>query len=83
MQAVHLPAGSHVDLKYISYDIKNQTSGVQEQLFQTQGTGGVSGTVPATLSLSLGLGGGVRPVPPGQDGHIQGHAGGDRDLDGG
>jgi hypothetical protein len=53
-QPVHIPAGSHVDLKFIAYDIKNQTAGVQEQLFQTQGNGGVSGTVPATLSLSLG-----------------------------
>jgi hypothetical protein len=53
-QPVQLPAGSHVDLKFIAYDIKNQTSGVQEQLFQTQGSGGVSGTVPAILSLSLG-----------------------------
>jgi hypothetical protein len=54
VQAVHIPAGSHVDLKFISYDIHNQTDGVHEQLFQTQANGGVSGSVPATLSLSMG-----------------------------
>jgi hypothetical protein len=54
VQPVHIPAGSHVDLKFIAYDIKNQTAGVQEQLYQAQGTGAVSGTVPATLALTLG-----------------------------
>jgi hypothetical protein len=53
-QPVNIPAGSHVDVKYIAYDIKNQTAGVQEQLFQAQGNAGVTGTVPATLALSLG-----------------------------
>jgi hypothetical protein len=64
-QPVHIPAGSHVDLKLIAYDIKNQTAGVQEQLFQTQGDGSVSGTVPATLSLSLGAPASFGPFTPG------------------
>jgi hypothetical protein len=66
VQPVHLPAGSHVDLKFFAVDIKGQSSGVQSQLFQTQTNGGVSGTVPATLSLTLGNATPLGPFTAGQ-----------------
>jgi hypothetical protein len=65
VQPINIPAGSHLDLKYISYDIKGQTAGVQEQLFQTQTDGTVGGTVPATLSLTLGNPASFGPFTPG------------------
>jgi hypothetical protein len=65
VQPINIPAGSHLDLKFISYDIKGQTAGVQEQLFQTQTDGTVGGTVPATLSLTLGNPASFGPFTPG------------------
>ena len=53
VQAVHLDGP--VTLKWISYDIKKQTSGPQTYVWSSPGTpGDVGGSVPATLSLALG-----------------------------
>ena len=42
--------------------------------------GGVSGTVPATLSLTLGAGAELRRVHAGRERHLHGDGHGDRDL---
>ena len=53
VQAVHLDGP--VTLKWIAYDIKGQTAGVQTYVWSSAGVpGDVGGSVPATLSLTLG-----------------------------
>jgi hypothetical protein len=56
VQAVHLPGP--VTLKWIAYDIKGQTAGVQTYVWSTSGTvdvtGSVGSDVPPTLALTLG-----------------------------
>jgi hypothetical protein len=56
VQAVHLPGP--VTLKWIAYDIKGQTAGVQTYVWSTSGTVDVTGSVgsdePPTLALTLG-----------------------------
>jgi hypothetical protein len=53
VQAVHLPGP--VTLKWMSVDIKGQSDGVHTYVWSSPGTpGGVGGTVPPTLSLTLG-----------------------------
>ena len=52
VQAVHLAFPT--TLKWISYDLKHQTSGVQTYVWSASDDGDVGGDVPATLSLTLG-----------------------------
>jgi hypothetical protein len=53
-QPIHLPVPGPVTVKFFGVDIKGQTSAVKTALYSASANGGVSGTVPATLSLSLG-----------------------------
>jgi hypothetical protein len=41
-------------IKWISIDVKGQSSGVQTQVWSTSANGGIGGSVPATLALTLG-----------------------------
>ncbi|HWK24963.1 MAG TPA: M14 family zinc carboxypeptidase [Solirubrobacter sp.] len=52
VQAVHLAFPA--TLKWISYDLKHQTSGVHTYVWTADGQGTVGGDVPATLALTLG-----------------------------
>jgi hypothetical protein len=51
LQPIHL-AGP-VPIRYMAVDIKGQRSAVQSYVYSTGTSGGVSGSVPATLALSL------------------------------
>jgi hypothetical protein len=65
VQAVHLPGP--VTLKWISVDIKKQSSGVQTYVWTSAGTpGDVGGSVPATLALTLGTPATFGPFVPGK-----------------
>ena len=73
------------DVKWIAVDIKGNVSAVQTQRFliaADEETGDVGGTVPATLTLTLGAPASVRRVHAGHRRGLHGVDDGQRDHDG-
>ena len=64
-QVLQLDRLGHHTIKWIAVDIKGNTSAVQTQQFLIGPEGDVSGTVPATLSLSVTSSGSLGTFTPG------------------
>ena len=60
------------DIKWMAVDIKGNQSAVQTQRVLIGPEGTVGGTVPPTLSLTLGTSASVRPVRPGRGPRLHG-----------
>jgi hypothetical protein len=65
-QPVPIPIVGTTTLRWLAKDFKGNVS-TGSKTFSVGGTGGVSGTVPATLSLSLGAPASFGPFTPGID----------------
>ena len=70
------------DIKWMAVDIKGNQSAVQTQRVLIGPEGDVGGTVPPTLSLTLGAGGRLRGVHAGRRARLLRDDDGDGDLDG-
>ena len=69
------------DVKWIAVDMKGNVSPVQTQRFLIGPEGTVSGTVPATLALTLGTPASVRHVHGRRRSGVHGRDDGGRDLE--